>query len=106
MTNSIDAEKKAALETRIRSLETTVAELEIELSALVSRLECIVMSLKLQLTATSSPDAKTTVDNHINLLHQYNEIRDIGMMLLSQVADNERIRQADVMERFGMTKDD
>jgi Swi5 len=43
-----------------------------------------------------------TVKSHINLLHTYNEIRDIGQGLMGMVADNRGVRVRDVYEEFGV----
>lgn len=53
------------------------------------------ISLSPLLTISRSPPAQT-VKTHIHLLHQYNEIRDIGQGLLGMVAEKRNCRVADL----------
>lgn len=46
------------------------------------------------------------MQNHIRLLHDYNEIRDIGQGLLNLVADKRGVRYGDILEEFGVNADD
>lgn len=61
----------------------------------------------------SSPDpeialaeAHAVIKRHIRLLHDYNEMRDIGMGLMGLIADSRGVRVRDVQEEFGVDKDD
>ncbi len=50
--------------------------------------------------------AKAVIKEHISLLHQYNEIRDVGLGLMGIIADQRGVRLRDVQEDFGVdTKD-
>ncbi|KAG4302695.1 hypothetical protein PCK1_001050 [Pneumocystis canis] len=84
--------RKERLEGKIKTLEVTFNEL-------VNKQERLQATLK-------NPDASSTVKQHISLLHQYNEIRDVALGLIGKIADQERCRVIDVMERFGINKDD
>jgi hypothetical protein len=53
---------------------------------------------------TSSPE--TTVQNHITLLHTYNQIRDIGTGLMGIIAENRGVRVRDVYREFGVGETD
>lgn len=54
-----------------------------------------------------SPEtASQTVRNHIRLLHEYNEIRDIGQGLLGLLADARGARHVDVQSEFGVAAGD
>jgi DNA repair protein Swi5/Sae3 len=47
-------------------------------------------------------DPSTTVKRHIRLLHDYNEIKDIGQGLMGLIADARGMRQVDVQREFGV----
>ncbi|PKX96802.1 SWI5/SAE3 family protein [Aspergillus novofumigatus IBT 16806] len=47
-------------------------------------------------------DPSTTVKRHIRLLHEYNEIKDIGQGLMGLIADARGMRQVDVQREFGV----
>jgi hypothetical protein len=46
------------------------------------------------------------VKKHIQLLHRYNEIRDIGTGLMGIIAENRGVRVKDMYEEFGVGLDD
>lgn len=56
---------------------------------------------ELGLTTTSYPAAET-VKNHIKLLHDYNDIRDVGQGLVGMIADNRGVRIGELYEEFGV----
>lgn len=47
-------------------------------------------------------DPAVTVQRHIRLLHDYNEIKDIGQGLMGLIADARGMRQIDVQKEFGV----
>jgi hypothetical protein len=49
-----------------------------------------------------NPDAAVTVKRHIKLLHDYNEIRDVGTGLMGMIADSRGMRIKDVYAQFGI----
>lgn len=51
-------------------------------------------------------DAAVRVKQHIALLHQYNEIKDVGMGLFGLIADRRGVRVRDVFEEFGVVEAD
>lgn len=53
-----------------------------------------------------NPDAASTVQKHIALLHTYNEMRDIGTGLMGIIADNRGVRVRDVYRDFGVGESD
>lgn len=55
-------------------------------------------------TVTSSDKAgpEAIVKRHIRLLHQYNEIKDIGQGLMGLIADGRGVRHVDVQSEFGV----
>lgn len=53
-----------------------------------------------------NPNASQTVQNHIRLLRQYNDIRDIGTSLMGIIADNRRVPMKRVYEEFDVDEQD
>lgn len=84
-------QKTNALRASITSLETQLVEIESELA-----------NVKVQL----KNDPAATVQRHIRLLHEYNEIKDIGQGLLGLIADARGARQVDVQREFGLEDED
>ncbi|KAI4177829.1 MAG: hypothetical protein LQ343_000293 [Gyalolechia ehrenbergii] len=52
------------------------------------------------------PDASQTMQNHIRLLREYNDIRDIGTSLMGIIADNRRMQMKRVYEEFDVDQKD
>lgn len=46
--------------------------------------------------------AAETVKQHIKLLHDYNDIRDIGQGLIGMIADNRGVRIGEIYGEFGV----
>lgn len=46
------------------------------------------------------------MDRHIQLLHQYNEIKDVGQGLMGLIADAKGVRAVDVYKEFGVKEAD
>ena len=46
--------------------------------------------------------AAETVKRHIKLLHDYNDIRDVGQGLVGMIADNRGVRIGELYEEFGV----
>lgn len=63
-------------------------------------------------TKTNTPlpprttDPQATVKAHIKLLHNYNEIRDIGQGLMGIIADNRGVRVSEVYKDFDVGEGD
>jgi DNA repair protein Swi5/Sae3 len=51
-------------------------------------------------------DPSETVKRHIRLLHEYNEIKDVGQGLIALIADARGMRQVDVEREFGVCEKD
>jgi hypothetical protein len=49
-----------------------------------------------------SQPAAVTVKKHIKLLHDYNDIRDVGQGLIGMIADNRGVRIGELYEEFGV----
>ncbi|KKA21932.1 Uncharacterized protein T310_4096 [Rasamsonia emersonii CBS 393.64] len=84
---------QSSLRASISKLESQIAETESQLAETRAKLK-------------SPNDASKTVQNHIRLLHSYNEIRDIGQGLLGLIADARGVRHIDVQREFGVSADD
>ncbi|KAH8733147.1 Swi5-domain-containing protein [Phaeosphaeriaceae sp. PMI808] len=50
--------------------------------------------------------ANTIVKNHIKLLHEYNELKDVGQGLMGLIADQRGVRIVEVQEEFGVDAKD
>jgi len=46
--------------------------------------------------------AAETVKRHIKLLHDYNDIRDVGQGLIGMIADNRGVRIGELYAEFGV----
>ncbi|THC94705.1 hypothetical protein EYZ11_005816 [Aspergillus tanneri] len=68
-------------------LESQIAEAEAEIAEIKSSLK---------------GDPATTVQRHIRLLHEYNEIKDIGQGLMGLIAEARGVRQIDVQREYGV----
>ncbi len=51
-------------------------------------------------------DPQATVKAHIKLLHDYNEIHDVGQGLMGIIADNRGVRVRDVYHEFDVGEGD
>ncbi|KAG2412705.1 hypothetical protein HFD88_010262 [Aspergillus terreus] len=81
-------------EKRLNALRTSIAELESQAEQLESQIASVKSQLK--------DDPAVTVQRHIRLLHDYNEIKDIGQGLMGLIADARGMRQIDVQKEFGV----
>ncbi|EEA24500.1 hypothetical protein TMatcc_007606 [Talaromyces marneffei ATCC 18224] len=81
------------------SLQSTITNLENQIVSLQTQIQEATSKLR-------SPTPSQTVRDHIRLLHDYNEIRDIGQGLLGLIAEKRGVRYKDVLEEFGVDADD
>jgi hypothetical protein len=51
-------------------------------------------------------EIETTLRNQIQLLHDYNELKDIGQMLLGKLAELQGTTSASLYEDFGLSLSD
>jgi DNA repair protein Swi5/Sae3 len=58
--------------------------------------------LRTILTLLSRNDPAATVKRHIHLLHEYNEIKDVGQGLMGLIAEGRGVRQIEVEREFGV----
>lgn len=55
-----------------------------------------------ELTFCDRYPAEETVKKHITLLHDYNDIRDVGQGLIGMIADNRGVRIGELYDEFGV----
>jgi hypothetical protein len=97
--------KKAMVEQKLAELEAELAS-QVANAKLPSGLEMPSSWTTEQKTSHVIDGANATVKDHIELLHRYNAIKDIGLGLLGLVAEQRGVRQAVVMEEFGLSAKD
>ena len=49
---------------------------------------------------------KMQLQRHIEVLHHYNEVKDVGQMLLGKAAEVEGMTVSDMYEKFGLQFED
>ncbi|KAG9232248.1 DNA repair protein, partial [Amylocarpus encephaloides] len=77
------------------SIQARNSSLEAEIARVKARLEAVTDELE--------HPAAETVKSHIHLLHQYNDMRDVGQGLLGMIAENRGgMRVGDLYEEFGV----
>ncbi|KAK9237979.1 Swi5-domain-containing protein [Lipomyces kononenkoae] len=84
--------KEAAIKARIQEKQARLADLQKEYDDYIKKLK--------------SPDPSQTIKQHIKLLKEYNEIRDVGLGLIGMIADTRAVRVADVMPEYGVSVGD
>ncbi|ERF70061.1 hypothetical protein EPUS_00248 [Endocarpon pusillum Z07020] len=90
------------LRTKISTLQSQTSTLQTQLSSTYAQL-----AAKTTPAPESDPAAKAEaiLKRHIRLLHEYNEIRDVGMGLMGLIADARGVRLGEVMDGFGVGAD-
>ncbi|CAI7642798.1 unnamed protein product [Penicillium glandicola] len=87
----MDQQKIAALRASIASLEAKHARLETDLTAVDTQL-------------INEPNA--TCERYTQLLHDYNDIKDVAQGLMGLLADARGVRQVEVEKEFGVSEED
>ncbi|KAJ5608549.1 hypothetical protein N7537_005168 [Penicillium hordei] len=57
-------------------------------------------------TAKSSDNPSTTCERYTQLLHEYNDIKDVGQGLMGLIADARGVRQIEVEKELGVSEED
>ncbi|KAL8710917.1 MAG: hypothetical protein Q9220_004516 [cf. Caloplaca sp. 1 TL-2023] len=90
--DGVEAKKAAVLEHKIAGLESQIEAIKVQLEQASSNLK--------------SPDPDGTVQNHIRLLRDYNDIRDIGTGLMGIIANDRRVPMKRVYDDFQIGEKD
>lgn len=103
--------------------ELTLAELKTQKAALLASLGALpAIQVLMEETASSDAEAGNGTDepteadimsaankivkDHIKLLHEYNELKDVGQGLMGLIADQRGVRIVEVQEEFGIDAND
>lgn len=97
--------KKESLTAKLAELEKNL-ERQIESSTIRSELDLPSEIGSEEKTARVLAAAEAKVKERIELLHGYNEIKDIGLGMMGLVAEQRGVRQIEVMEEYGVTSKD
>lgn len=97
--------KLSTLQTRLTSLQTQ-RQSHIDSATLPSGLSMPSHWTEDQKSKQALDTANGVIKEHIALLHNYNEIKDIGMGLMGLVADKRGVRVKGLLEEFGMGEKD
>ncbi|KZZ94126.1 DNA repair protein Swi5/Sae3 [Ascosphaera apis ARSEF 7405] len=79
------------------------------LSSELSSVEAQMVEARQELSTLSEEAAKdptAIVNRHIRLLHEYNEIKDVGQGLLGLIAESRGVRYVDVQKEFEVAEKD
>ncbi|TGO44112.1 hypothetical protein BCON_0601g00030 [Botryotinia convoluta] len=79
---------------KLTSIQTRNANLKAEIAQKREKIQ--------EITEGLEKPAKQTVKRHIKLLHDYNDIKDVGQGLLGMIADNRGVRVGELYEEFGV----
>ncbi|EAS30494.3 DNA repair protein Swi5/Sae3 [Coccidioides immitis RS] len=101
------AELTPQQERKIRSLEASISRLQCQ----ITQTEKLLSEAQEKYKATHPandppPDPAFIVKRHIRLLHEYNEIKDIGQGLLGLIAEGRGVRCVDVQREYGIGGND
>ncbi|KAL1918203.1 uncharacterized protein VTP21DRAFT_3469 [Calcarisporiella thermophila] len=88
------AEEKEKLKEEIKALEQ-------ELESLQNKEQQVKAAL-----LDKSDKANEVVDNHIKQLHEYNDVKDSGQLLIGKCAELEGSTTKEIYARFGLQVDD
>ncbi|KAK2807903.1 hypothetical protein FQN50_005145 [Emmonsiellopsis sp. PD_5] len=94
-------------EKMLNSLTAKISTLQSD----ISKTEALISDAREKLNSqTPSPlppkDATAIVQRHIRLLHEYNEIKDVGQGLMGLIAEARGVRYVDVQKGFGIGERD
>ncbi|OQE36135.1 hypothetical protein PENCOP_c012G01616 [Penicillium coprophilum] len=86
-----DQQRIAALRASIASLEAKHVQVEKDLASMNAKL-------------IGNPD--DTCKRYTQLLHEYNDIKDVGQGLMGLLAEARGVRQVEVEKEFGVSEED
>ncbi|KAJ5722829.1 DNA repair protein SWI5 [Penicillium malachiteum] len=77
--------------------------------ASISELQAQEAELEREIAKTKSElknDPNETVQRHIRLLHEYNEIKDVAQGLMGLIADAKGVRVVEIHKEYGVNEKD
>ncbi len=77
-----------------------------ESSIIVNELELQLRKLTEDISLLSEAHNEEDLDLHIKALHEYNEIKDVGQLLLGKLAESMGLTTVDMYDRFSLNVDD
>ncbi|KAF3283868.1 hypothetical protein TWF970_001039 [Orbilia oligospora] len=99
---SVPSSEDAKLSTKeIKYRDSLIAQI----STLESQLEILNSQVSSTTEKLENPP-KATIKQHIKLLHDFNEIRDVGLHLIGMIADERGVGLKEVLGEFGVTEKD
>ncbi|KAL3424744.1 DNA repair protein swi5 sae3 [Phlyctema vagabunda] len=90
---------KDVLFTELKSIK--IASIQAQNTALQTEIDAKRAKLEEMKNGLRHPAAET-VKNHIKLLHDYNDIRDVGQGLVGMIAENRGVRIGELYDEFGV----
>ncbi|BCR85019.1 SWI5/SAE3 family protein [Aspergillus chevalieri] len=85
-------------EKKVKTLQASINDLQSQTQQLEGEIAEVKAKLK--------NDPSITVKRHIRLLHDYNEIKDVGQGLMGLIAEARGMRQIEVQREFGIGEKD
>ncbi|RAL05606.1 SWI5/SAE3 family protein [Aspergillus ibericus CBS 121593] len=91
---SLSPDPQVQKDKKLSTLRTSIASLQSQ----ITEIECQIAQTRTKL----KDDPSTTLQRHIRLLHEYNEVKDIAQGLMGLIADTRGVRQVDVQREYGV----
>ncbi|KAK7532724.1 Swi5-domain-containing protein [Phyllosticta citricarpa] len=91
---------------RLADMKRRTADLDAALADVCARKADLETNWTHDDSRTALDEAKAVIKEHIRLLHDYNEIRDVGQGLFGIIAESRGVRVKDVHEEFGISTKD
>jgi len=99
----LEKQFKSPFKTVKEKSEVTVPDLKKELETLQAKQKQIETDVK-ELEACGYKESE--LQTHIEKLHEYNEIKDVGQMVLGRIASIKGVQTKDLYEEYGLNLDD
>ncbi|KAL3870488.1 hypothetical protein ACJMK2_038543 [Sinanodonta woodiana] len=110
-TSGLKSSFKSPLQSRVQCQQLPSSS---PITGSLDDLKCEVATLQQKLTETQKKIKELEelgynveeLQQHIDKLHEYNEIKDVGQMVLGRIAANEGVTTKDKYEKYGLNLDD